>query len=187
MFFSYFISCGNINIHHIYIRNDYLCLNNKLNLYYCHRFRMKHFLHLNKLWTICHFMSIQTTNVTCNEDVLCVFLTWLCHLFGCHHGRFFLIYTCLHIVICHPTICAMFVSLPYIILCFFTTTCLILCGTESALLASVIVIPFSHNIAAFICCSVDRFILAIAILRYDCKPTLNTIVRKLFVVGIYKL
>ncbi len=44
MFFSYFTSCGNINIHHIHICNDYMCLNNKLNLYYYHIFPMKHFL-----------------------------------------------------------------------------------------------------------------------------------------------
>jgi len=65
LFFNYFTSCRNINIHHIHIYNDYLCLNNKLNLNYRHRFPMKHFLHLNKLWAICHFMAIQTTNVTC--------------------------------------------------------------------------------------------------------------------------
>ncbi len=65
LLFSYFTSCGNINIHHIHIHNDSLCFNNKLNLYYCHRFPMKHFLHLNKLLTIYHFMSIQTIDVTC--------------------------------------------------------------------------------------------------------------------------
>jgi hypothetical protein len=64
MFFNYFTSCGNINIHHIHICNDCLCLN-KSNFYYCHRFPMKHLLHFNKLWIIYHFMSIQTTNVAC--------------------------------------------------------------------------------------------------------------------------
>jgi hypothetical protein len=58
MFFNYFISCNNTNIHHIHIYNDCLCFNNKLNFYYYHIFPMKHLLHLNKLWTICHFMSI---------------------------------------------------------------------------------------------------------------------------------
>jgi hypothetical protein len=42
-----------------------VCLNNRFNLCYCHKFPMKHFLHLNKLYTICHFMSIQTIDVTC--------------------------------------------------------------------------------------------------------------------------
>jgi hypothetical protein len=37
--------------------------------------------------------------------------------------------------------------------------------------------PSSHNIiASLCCCSVDYFILIIAILMYDCKPTLNIIV-----------
>jgi hypothetical protein len=45
------------------------------------------------------------------------------------------------------------------------------------------VIPSSHNIAASLwCCSVGHFILIVAIPRYDYKPTLNIIVRKLFVV-----
>ncbi len=38
LFFGYFNSCGNINIHHIHIYNECLCLSNKLNLCYCHRF-----------------------------------------------------------------------------------------------------------------------------------------------------
>jgi hypothetical protein len=70
---------------------------------------------------------------------------------------------------------------------FASTTCLILYGTNSVILASVVVIPFSHNIIASLCyCNVDSFIFAIAIPRYDYKPTLNTIVRKLFVVNTYK-
>ncbi len=75
MFFNYFTYHGNINIHHIHIHNECLCLNNKLNLYYYHKFPMKHFMHLNKLWTICHFMSIQTTNVTCIWKCILCFLT----------------------------------------------------------------------------------------------------------------
>ncbi len=118
MFFSYFISCGNINIHHIHIRNDYLSLSNRLNLCYCDRFPMKHFLHLNKLWTIYHFMSIQTTNETCISRCILCFLIWLCCLYGCHCGMLFLFSTCFHIVICHPIICVMFVNFPCITLCF---------------------------------------------------------------------
>jgi hypothetical protein len=118
LFLSYFTSCGNINIHHIHICNDYLCLSNRLNLWSYHRFPMKHFIYLNKLWTIHHFMSIQTTNVTCIWRCLLCFLIWLCHLYGYHRGLFFFLFACLHIVIYHPTICAMFVSFPCIILCF---------------------------------------------------------------------
>jgi hypothetical protein len=64
---------------------------------------------------------------------------------------------------------------------------LILCGTISALLTSIVVIFFSHNVATSLCyCSVDHFIHAVAILKYDCKPVLNTIIKNMFVVGTYK-
>ncbi len=186
MFFSYFTSCGSINIHHIHIHNDYLCLSNKLNLCYYHRFPMKHFLHLNKLWTSSHFMSIQTTDVTCIWRCLLCFLTWLCHLCGCHRGLPFLLSTCLHIMICHPTNCAMFVSFPCLLRVFTSTTYLILYGTYSALLIPAIDIPSSHNIVASLCCNVDCCILIVTILRYDCKFILKTILKKLFVVGTCK-
>jgi hypothetical protein len=76
---------------------------------------------------------------------------------------------------------------PIILYVFTSAICLVLCGTESALLVYVVVMFFSHNIVASLCCcSVDRFMLAIAILRYDCKLVLNTTIRKLFVVGTYK-
>jgi hypothetical protein len=56
------------------MRNDYLCLSNRLNLYYCHKLPMKHFLHLSKLWKIYHFMSIQNIDLTCIwRCVLCFF------------------------------------------------------------------------------------------------------------------
>ncbi len=32
LFFNYFTSCGNINIHHIHIRNECLCFSKRLNL-----------------------------------------------------------------------------------------------------------------------------------------------------------
>jgi hypothetical protein len=187
LFLSYFTSYGNINIHHIHIRNDILCLNNRLNFYYCHEFPLEHFLHLNKLWTIYHFTAIQATNVTCIWRCLLCFLTWLCYFCGRHRGLFFLLPACFHIVIYHHTIYAMFVSLPCIILCFCWYCLLILCGINNALLAFAIVIPSSHNIVASLCyCNVDRFILVIVIPRYDCKHVLNTIVKRLFVVDICK-
>jgi hypothetical protein len=89
-----------------------------LNLYYYHKFPIKHFLHLNKLWTIYHFMSIQTIDVACIWKCLLWFLTWLCYLCGCHYGLHLLLSTCFQIVVRHPTICVMFVNLPYITMCF---------------------------------------------------------------------
>jgi len=73
LFFNYF-TYGNINMHHIHIHNDCFCLSNKSNFYYYHKFPIKHFLHLSKLWTFCNFMSIQTINMTC----ICICL--LCFL-----------------------------------------------------------------------------------------------------------
>jgi hypothetical protein len=78
----------------------------------------KHLLHLKKLWTIYHFMLIQTTDVACIWRYLLWFLIWLCCLCGCHHGLFFLLFACLRIVIYHPIVCAMFINLSYITLCF---------------------------------------------------------------------
>jgi hypothetical protein len=129
MFFSYFTSCGNINIHHIHICSDYLYLNNRLNLCYCHKFPMKYLLHFSKLWTIFHFMSIQTIDVACIWMCLLWLLTWLCCFCGCHGGLLFIVFACLHIVICHPTICAMFVTFLILLCVFVGAACLVLCGT----------------------------------------------------------
>jgi hypothetical protein len=119
LLFSYFIFCGNINIHHIYICNDCLCISNKLNYLITIDFPWNIFcISINKLWTICHFMSIQTTYVACIWRCLLWFMTWLCYLYGYHYGLFFLLLACLHIVVNHPRICAMFVSFPCITLCF---------------------------------------------------------------------
>jgi len=78
-----------------------------------------------------------------------------------------------------------FLSVFRVLLCVFVgTTCLVLCGTESAFFASQVVMPSSHNIAASLCCcNVDHFIPIVVILRYDYKPALNIIVKKLYVVG----
>ncbi len=74
---------------------------------------------------------------------------------------------------------------PKLFYVFGGVTYFVLCGTYNALLTSAIIILFSHNIIASLCCwSVDYFTFIIAIMRYDCKPILNTIVRKLYVVGI---
>jgi hypothetical protein len=72
------------------------------------------------------------------------------------------------------------------IIVFNGVTCLVLYGIDNALLAFAIVMPSLHNIATSLCCSVDRFILVVVILRYDCKPILNIIIKKLSMVGICK-
>jgi hypothetical protein len=65
-------------------------------------------------------------------------------------------------------------------------TCLVLCGIENALLVLIVIMPSLGNIDAFLCYSVDLFILAVAIIRYDYKLALNIVVKKLFVVGTCK-
>jgi hypothetical protein len=70
---------------------------------------------------------------------------------------------------------------------FANATYLVSYGIESALLASTIGMPSLHNIVTSLCyCSVDHFIPTVTILRYDYKPSLNTIIRKLFVVSTCK-
>jgi len=60
-------------------------------------------------------------------------------------------------------------------------------GIENAFLASAIIMPFPHNIVTSLCCcNVERFILAIAILKYDYILALNIIGKKMYVVGICK-
>ncbi len=183
LFFSCPTSCCNINIHHIDICNDCLYLTNRLNFNYCHKFPMKYLLHLSKFWIVCHFMSIQTTNVACISRCFLWFLTLLCCFYGCHCGLL-LLFACFHIVISHSTICVILVSLPCIILCFwwcylfhtlwyrkcipcfdishsvFTQhRCLLM------LLYSWPLHPYSYNF------------------EYDCKLSLYIVVKKLYVVG----
>jgi hypothetical protein len=68
----------------------------------------------------------------------------------------------------------------HVLLCVFGgATYITLCGTEIVLLISAIVIPYSHNIVTSLCCcSVDRFIPIVAIMKCDYKPTLNIVVKK---------
>ncbi len=76
---------------------------------------------------------------------------------------------------------------PVLLCVFVGVIYLVFNGTKSALLASIIIMSSSHNIFTFLCCcSVDRFILTVAIWRYDCKFNLNTLVKKLYVVGTCK-
>ncbi len=114
-------------------------------------------------------------------------LTWLCCLYGCHCGFFFFFFH----------VCTLWFVVPQFVQClsiflilfcvFISATYLVLCGTKSALLASTIIMPFSHNIATSLCCcNVDYFILIAAILKYDYKLVLNTIVRKLSMVSTCK-
>jgi len=68
---------------------------------------------------------------------------------------------------------------PVLICVFVDITYLILYGIDSALLACVVVIPSSHNIAASLFYySVEHFILVVTTLRNDCKLTPYTIVKK---------
>jgi hypothetical protein len=76
---------------------------------------------------------------------------------------------------------------PILFYVFASATYLVLCGTKNVLLAFVVFMPSSHNIiTSLCCCSVECFILGIIILRYDYKPALNIVVRKLFVVSTCK-
>jgi hypothetical protein len=76
---------------------------------------------------------------------------------------------------------------PTLFCVFFGAACLVLYGTNNTLLISAVVIPSSHNIAtSSCCCNVDHFIPAVIIIRYDYKPTLNIVVRKLSMVGTCK-
>jgi hypothetical protein len=78
-----------------------------------------------------------------------------------------------------------YLSIFLVLLCIFVGVAyLVLCGTDSPF-SFAIIIHFSHNITASLCCcSVEYFILIVT--RYDCKPTLNTVIRKLLVVGTCK-
>jgi hypothetical protein len=182
-----FTFCGKINIDHIHICNDCLCLNNSLNLYYYHSFPMKHFLHLSKLWIIYRFMSIQTTYVVSIWKCFLWFLNWLWCLYDYHCGLllFFLHVSTLWFIIPQFVQCLLvFLVLLYV---FTSVVFLVLCGVDNVFLAFVVVIPSSHKIVTSLwCCIVDCFILVVAILKYDCKPILNTIVIKLSIIGTCK-
>jgi hypothetical protein len=90
-------------------------------------------------------------------------------------------------MICHPIVYAMFVNCLYITLCVASVIYLVLYGTKSALLAFVVIMSSSHNITTSLCCyGVNHFILVVTILKYDRKFIINTIIRKIFVVSIYK-
>ncbi len=119
------------------------------------------------------------------EDIFCGFFIWL----GCfcsYHCSPILFSTCLHIVINHSIICAL-VNFPSFTLCFWWCYLFCLCGTYSAFFAYAIIIFFWHNIVASLWCwSVDRFIPIVTILMYEFELAVNTIIRKLFVVVIYK-
>jgi hypothetical protein len=141
---------------------------------------MKHLLHLNKLWTIYHFMFIETIDVACIWQCLMCFLTPLCYFYGYHYGLFFLLSACLHMF---PQF-VQYLLIFLVLLCVFGGAAyLVLCGTKSALLAFAVVMPFSHNITTFLSCSVDLFIFIIVILRYNWKHVLNIIIKKLSMVG----
>jgi hypothetical protein len=147
-----------------------LYFSNKLNFCYYHRFPMKHLLHLSKLWIVFHFMSIQPTNVACIWRCLLWFLTLLATSMATTlvYSFFFLHVSTLWLFI--PQF-VQYLLVFLILLCGFgDVTRLVLCGTKNVLFVSIIIIPSSHNnIASLCCCSLDRFIPKIAILKYDYK------------------
>jgi hypothetical protein len=158
-----------------------------LNFWYCHRFPMKHLLHFNKLWTICHFISMQTTYVACIWRFFYSF--WL----GCAtfmvttvvYFFFFLRVSTLWFVIPQFVQCLSIFHVLFSVFIYVAYS--IIYGTKDAFLVSIVVMFSSHNIVTSLCyCSVDFFILSIVILRHNFKHVLNTIVRKLFMVGICK-
>ncbi len=81
-----------------------------------------------------------------------------------------------------------YLSIFHVLLCVFASVaCLVFYGTENALLAFAIIMFFSHNITASLCCyNVDHLILVVANLKYDYKLALNIVVKKLFMVGTCK-
>ncbi len=136
MFFNYFTSCGNVNIHHIHIWNNCLCFSSRLNLYYCHRFPMKHLMHLSKLLTISFYVH---SNHRCGmhyEDVFYGFL------FGCVafvvtimvYSFFFLHVSTLWF--CIPQYVQYLSIFPILLYVFVSVACLVFYGIESAFLAS---------------------------------------------------
>jgi hypothetical protein len=121
------------------------------------------------------------------EDVFCGFWLGCVAFMVATMGCFFFFLHVFKFMIRHPIIYVMFVNLPYIILIFIGVTYFVLCGIKSALLVSTIVMPSSHNIVVSLCCcSVNCFVFVFTILKYDCKPALNLIVKNLSVVGTCK-
>jgi hypothetical protein len=121
------------------------------------------------------------------EDVFCDF--WFCYvafviaIMVC--SFFFLHVFTLWFVIPQFVQCLLVFLILFCV--FVSIAYLIHYGIDNAFLTFVVVIPSSHNIIASLCCSnVNHFIPAIAILRYDYKHVLNTIVKKLFVVATCK-
>jgi hypothetical protein len=157
-----------------------------LNLYYCHKFPMKHLLHLNKLWTIHHFMSIQTIYVACIRTCFLFFwLCWVASIATIVGYSFFLHVSTLWLVIPQfVQYLLIFFALLYV---FNGVAYFVFYGIDNAPLALAIIIPSSHNIVASSCYwNVNNFILVVTILKYDCKLALNTTIKKLFVVGTCK-
>jgi hypothetical protein len=145
---------------------------------------MKHLLHFNKLWIIYHLMSIQTIDVIGIQRCLLWFLIRLGCSCSYHYSLLFLISTHLYMVIHHSTICAIFFSFPYIILCFWW--CYLFCT-----LWYWQCIPCFGSIHPFFTQHHCLFML----LKFQplhpcshnfCRPVLNIIIRKLSMVGICK-
>ncbi len=93
LFFNCLISCCNINIHHIHICSDYLCHNNKLNLYYETSFAFQQ--------TVDNLSFYVDLNHRCGMHMKMSYVVFdlVAIFYGYHCGLFFILFTCLHIVI----------------------------------------------------------------------------------------
>jgi hypothetical protein len=118
LFFNCFTSCGNITFTTFtYVMN--VCVSTTSWTFITIKgFPWNKFYNLTN-FGLYHFMSIQTTNVACIWRCLLWFLTWLCYVYDYHHGLL-LFSACFHIVVCHPIICATFISIFYITFCFYS-------------------------------------------------------------------
>jgi len=168
MFFNCLTSCYNINIHHVHICSDYL--------------------YPTIGWTFANVTNIPW-NIFYNlvnfkhSVILCPFKPHMWHAYE----NVFVVFDSIVLPLWLPLWSITFCMFPHYDYSFhkLCNTCQsslyysMFYGIESAFLALAIVIPSSHNIVASLCCySVECLILAITILKYDCKPTLNTIVKK---------
>lgn len=64
----------------------------------------------------------------------------------------------------------------------------VVCGTNNVLCVTIIEIPFSHiNTNSLCCCKISRFIPTMAMHKLDYNLDQNTVVKKLSIIGVYRL
>jgi len=118
LFFNYFTSCCNINIHHIHIWSNSLCHSNNWTSATITDFPWNIFCiswNFGQFVILCPFKPKMWQAY---ENILCNFwLSWATSI-ATIVVYFFFLKTCLHIVISHSVICAKLINLPCISLCF---------------------------------------------------------------------